>query len=178
MAEVFGVVQLVGTVALAFLIWFVKEHVSKRVAAQAAEYGKLDAKVDRLYDLVNIEIAVKRGESGVQETARAYADYLKALAAIGTATTYKNDALAIEGHQLILDVKSRIAIYGDERVVHASAELSRAGGEIKSCDQKKSLIEVVQAMRKHTSAGSVCDNDVSQLILLQDLEHPSANTPE
>ena len=60
-----NVLQVINLAAVAFLWWFVRTHVAKRVEAQAKAYGELDAKVERLPELVAIQKEIRRGEAEV-----------------------------------------------------------------------------------------------------------------
>jgi hypothetical protein len=63
------ILQAVNLLAVAFLIWFVRTHVTKRVEAQAKAYGELDAKIERLPDIVAIQKEIKKGQSEVETAA-------------------------------------------------------------------------------------------------------------
>ena len=63
------ILQAITLMAVSFLIWFVRAHVTKRVEAQAQAYGELDAKIERLPDLVAIQKEIQRGQSEVETTA-------------------------------------------------------------------------------------------------------------
>lgn len=61
--------QMINLTAVAFLIWFVRTHVTKRVEAQSKAYGELDAKVARLPDLVAIQKEIQKGQAEVETAA-------------------------------------------------------------------------------------------------------------
>lgn len=63
------ILQTVNLLAVAFLFWFVRTHVTKRVEAQAKAYGELDAKIERLPDIVAIQKEIQKGQSEVETDA-------------------------------------------------------------------------------------------------------------
>jgi hypothetical protein len=63
------ILQAINLVAVAFLIWFVKTHVTERVKAQAKAYGDLDAKIERLPDIVAIQEEIQKAQVDVETTA-------------------------------------------------------------------------------------------------------------
>jgi hypothetical protein len=63
------ILQTVNLLAIAILFWFVRTHVTKRVEAQAKAYGELDAKIERLPDIVAIQKEIKKGQSEVETDA-------------------------------------------------------------------------------------------------------------
>ncbi len=63
------ILQTINLLAVAFLIWFVRTHVTERVKAQAKAYGDLDAKVARLPDIVAIQKEIQRAQADVETAA-------------------------------------------------------------------------------------------------------------
>jgi hypothetical protein len=110
-----------------------------------------------------------REQQRMQQTATAYAAFLKALAAVAAAQSYGDSEMEKDAQRDLLDARGRIAIYGSDSVIHALAAFSRAGGTIGTLKQKKALVLIVQAMRRHTRSLPVSDDDISRLILYEDL---------
>ena len=61
-----AVINLLGTVALGFLVWSVKTFVSSQLTSYAAEIGRVSGSLAKLDELVEIERRLKQAAGGVE----------------------------------------------------------------------------------------------------------------
>jgi hypothetical protein len=74
----------------------------------------------------------------------AYVDYLRAVAAAGH---LRSDEDLRDAHRDAADAKSRIAVYGSAKVVHALAQFEEAGAVLDNACAYNAFIQLVAAMR-------------------------------
>ncbi len=77
---------------------------------------------------------------------QAYSDYLRAFSAIATTGRTKETLSAVA------DAKTRICIYGSDRVVKRLADFERAGAETSSLASRALVAELIGSMRKDVGA--------------------------
>ena len=63
LAEILGFVNLA---AVGFLFFFMKTHLSNRIGAHGKEHGGVDARLERLDDIVRIQKEIKNGQAEVE----------------------------------------------------------------------------------------------------------------
>ncbi|MGP0068860.1 MAG: hypothetical protein ACLQGP_35330 [Isosphaeraceae bacterium] len=105
-----------------------------------------------------------------EQVSRAYADYLLGVAGVAQ-SQHQNDGAGIrEGFRQLTDVKIRVAVYGDSRVITAMATFERLGARLATPEQQKAFVSIIEAMRK-TGANqdeSIAERDVHRVIFGND----------
>ena len=92
--------------------------------------------------------------------ARAYADYLRSVAA--AAHSHSDDDLH-EARRDVADAKARIAVYGAVEVIGALARFEEAGANLSSESGQSAFVQVVSAMR--ATGSKVPQRDLKLLLL-------------
>ena len=93
-----------------------------------------------------------------QLKAQAYADYFKAVSALAT-----SDKTASANRDLA-DAKSRICLYGSDKVLACLGQLERIGPDLSSKPARDAVVALVKEARKDTSAGA--GNDTAEDLAL------------
>ncbi|WP_395444032.1 hypothetical protein [Caulobacter sp. UC70_42] len=96
----------------------------------------------------------------VVQRAQAYADFFRGFAAL--AQSRSSESLA-----LVADAKTRICIYGSEKVVLALAAFERAGATTLTPEGEATIIDLMRAMRRDVaqSKAQVPADDLSRVLL-------------
>ena len=103
----------------------------------------------------------------VVQRAQAYADFFRGFAAL--AQSRSGDSLA-----LVADAKTRICIYGSEKVVFALAAFERAGASTLTDEGAATIIDLMHAMRRDVAQSrvQVPKEDLSRVLLGPDPSNP------
>jgi hypothetical protein len=88
--------------------------------------------------------SAKKAEHTAQMQAKAYTDYLRAVA---QSSHLGSDADLREAHLNAADAKSRISVYGSGRVVSALANFERTGARINDDPGEEAFLTLVNEMR-------------------------------
>lgn len=101
----------------------------------------------------------------------AYTDFLKAVAGVSITQRSRDTVKELEYKTLLIDAKSRIAVYGSDLVIKKLADFYRIGPILDNSESCRAFILLVSEMRKENKR---CDktelNDISQLLLSKDIE--------
>jgi hypothetical protein len=102
--------------------------------------------------------------------AEAYADYLKAVAALAH---LRSDEEYAAGSRALADAKARIAVYGTESVIKALALFDQVGAILSNPDAQSTFVELVSAMRPKPAKNLIKEIAVALLG-----PFPQSRTPE
>lgn len=95
---------------------------------------------------------------------QAYIDFIRGVSELGIERN-RHDAKKHEEHLTkFLDAKSRIAIYGSNRVVASIAAFYKKGGKVTNEEERRLLMQIYQNMRGEYQGEEIKDTDLELLI--------------
>jgi len=101
----------------------------------------------------------------------AYADFLSAVAGIAISQKYNNKDKEIEYTILLANSKSKIAVYGSDKVISKIAEFWRIGPNLINPLSLTAFTLLVLEMRNDNhKSDNIKFNDISQLLIGKDIE--------
>ena len=95
---------------------------------------------------------------------QAYVDLIRSVSELGMAYKDKDIAKEKEYRVKLLDAKSRIIIYGSQKVIKTLAEYFKTGGNLNNEEERSLFIRVYQAMRNEYQKGKIGNKEVECLI--------------
>ena len=103
-----------------------------------------------------------RAKHNEELRSKAYADYLRAVAA---AAHLRSDEDERDAFRDAADAKARIAVYGSADVIRNLARFEEAGGALRNERSTAAFVSMVAAMRPHTDIDAVSNGELAVLLL-------------
>jgi len=101
-----------------------------------------------------------------------YVNFLRGAAGVAMAQKFRNKEKEEEFMFLLVDARTRIAVYGNREVILRINDFWRLGGVADSPEQKKAFVAACQAMRKESLPPSeeIPDKEMARLLFDEDVE--------
>ena len=97
--------------------------------------------------------------------AKAYSDFLSAVARVAVAQANENEEAIRLGTSDMIDAKARICVYGEASVAKALADFWNSGGKLDNPDSQEAFLTAVQNMRNPDLSGrEIRKEDIETLL--------------